>query len=379
VASILSDLVTGQNNAARNAGQEGVRTMTQQANAGAAAAKTPNVPVAATTTKIASQLGIESSNQFSDVLTILPEERSNAIVVSGTVDDLRLIHDLVAKLDVLLAQVRIEVVIAEVTLEDNATSGISELGLTISGDKLTGFSAVAAGTTISDGTITTNENTGHLDLAAVVSLKTTPRKSDVNILSVPNIVTTHNKEATIFVGQEQPTISSYLADSTSTSTSSGYRSTVSSKEIGITLKVKPLIGKDGSVQLDISQEVSDVISTTTIDGNEQPIIGKRQMESFVSAKSGDIIVLGGLQTNKQSRSSTRLGPIPIIGDLLGTRTRGKTRTDLVFFLRPTVLTNTSADNSSALKRVEEFPEPQRTNVTRALNGETQGPSHARGK
>lgn len=377
VASILSDLVQGQNNAARSSGQEGVNAATRQA-AAAATAK-PNSPATPATAKVAAQLGLETSNQFSDVLTILPEERSNAIVVSGTVDDLRLIRDLVAKLDVLLAQVRIEVVIAEVTLEDNATSGISELGLNIAGDKLVGFSGKAAGVTVANGAITTNANTGHLDLAADVTLATTPRKSDVNILSVPNIVTTHNKEASIFVGQKQPTISSYLNDTTTNSTIGGYRSTISGEEIGITLDVKPLIGTDGSVQLDIKQKVSDVIGTTTIDNNQQPIVGERRMESFVSAKSGDIIVLGGLQTTKQNRSTSRLGPIPIIGDLLGTRTKTKTRTDLVFFLRPTVLTNTAADNAPALKQVEEFPDQQRRNVKRVLNGETPEPSHARGK
>lgn len=378
VASILSDLVQGQNNAARNSGQEGASTATRQANA---AAGKPNTPAAPSTgsTKLASQLGLETSNQFSDVLTILPEERSNAIVVSGTVDDLRLIHDLVSKIDVLLAQVRIEVVIAEVTLDDNKASGISELGLKISGDKLVGFSGTASGVGVTNGTITTNANTGHLDLAADIALGTTPRKSDVNILSVPNIVTTHNKEASIFVGQEQPTISSYLNDTTTTSTIGGYRSTIGQQEIGITLTVKPLIGKDGSVQLDIKQEVSDVIGTTTIDNNPQPIVGKRKMDSFVSARSGDIIVLGGLQTNKQTYSTNRLGPIPILGDLLGSRQKENKRTDLVFFLRPTVLTNTAADNAPALKQVDDFPDPQRTNVQRALDGKTQGPDHARGK
>ncbi len=334
-----------------------MRAATPSPNATPAATPAATAPVVAA---LRPQLEFDPSSQFSAVLTILPEVRSNSLVVSGTVDDLRLIHDLVAKIDILLAQVRIEVVIAEVTLGDNATSGISELGLEIIGAKLVGFSGTAAGIAVPSATITPGVvGSGPYDLAATINLGTTPRKSNTNILSVPNIVTTHNKEALIFVGQEQPSISSYLNDSTTNTTTGGYRSTIGKKEIGITLKVMPLIGSDGSVQLEIDQEVSDVIGTTTIDNNAQPIVGKRKMESFVSVRSGEIVVLGGLQTSKENRSTSRLGPIPIIGDLLGRRTKEKSRTDLVFFLRPTILTNTAADNAPALKQVEEFPKAQR--------------------
>jgi general secretion pathway protein D len=378
VASILSDLVKGQNNAAHTNGQDGAR-VSPAVTPGQPAQ--PNAPAAPTAASLAPQLGLEPSNQFSNVLTILPEERSNAIVVSGTVDDLRLIHELVAKIDVLLAQVRIEVVIAEVSLGDSATSGISALGLTIAGDKLVGFSGTAAGIGVQNGVVSTNPNNGNLDLAAEISLGTTPRKNDVNILSVPNIVTTHNKKASIFVGESQPTISSYLNDGTTgTTAGTGYRSTINQQQIGITLTVTPLIGTDGSVQLDIEQKVSDVVGNTIIDNNSQPIVGERNMNSFVSAKSGDIIVLGGLQTNKQSHTTSRLGPIPFIGDLFGTRQRENTRTDLVFFLRPTVLSNSTLDNQPALNQVQEFPEPQRTKVQRALKGETiLAPVNGRGK
>lgn len=369
VASILSQLVSGQNTAAKGAGQESGRPFQGvPAPAGSLPGSTPAAP--APPAPALATLPLESSNQFSALLTILPEERSNSIVVSGTVDDIRLINDLVAKIDVLLAQVRIEVVIAEVTLDDSASSGISALGLQIDGDRLVGFSGTAAGVAITDGIVTRPGvvGPGPFDLAGQISLATTPRKSNANILSVPNIITTHNKEGKIFVGESRPVISSYLNDGASGSGvgTSGYRSTVSSKDIGIDLSVKPLIGADGSVQLEIKQEVNDILGDVTIDGNPQPRIGRRSTESFVSVKSGEIIVLGGLQRNSQSRSTSRFGPVPIIGDLLGARSRQNTRTDLVFFLRPTVLTNTSADNAAALQQVEKFPKKQREQVKQAL-------------
>ena len=360
VASTLAQLVSTQNGAARKSGTEPA---------------TSNVPVPATAgpqpmpaaTAVTANLKTEPSNQFSALLTILPEERSNAIIVSGTEGDIRLINELIAKIDIILAQVRIEVVIAEVTLGDNATTGISALGLKIEGDKLVGYSGSAAGLGVTNGVVTPGSN----DLAALVALSTTPRKNNTNILSVPTILTTHGKEGKIFVGESRPVISSYLNDSSSfgvnaNTTGTGYRSTVNAKDIGIQLSVKPLIGNDGAVQLEIKQEVNDVLGDIIIDGNPQPRIGKRSTESFITAKSGEIIVLGGMQRTSQSRSTSRLGPIPIIGDLLGKRTSEKTRTDLVFFLRPVVLTNTAADNAPALQRVDQFPKDQREQVQQAI-------------
>lgn len=382
VASILSQLVAGQNNAARTAGSDGSGRPLSVSSAAANNPVTPGMPPppANVTAPAGADLGLEPSNQFSALLTILPEERSNSIVVSGTVDDIRLIHDLVEKIDVLLAQVRIEVVIAEVTLSDGATSGISELGLAIDDSKLVGFTLAGPSTSITGYGTVPNPTGGDpisssyaairkdWDLNALVKLTTTPRKSNATILSQPNIITTHNKEGKIFVGEQRPVISSYLNDSTTTGVNvgSGYRSTVSSKDIGIQLSVKPLIGNDGSVQLEIKQEVNDILGDITIDGNPQPRIGRRTTESFVSVKSGEIIVLGGLQRTSKSKSTSRLGPIPFLGDLFGSRSRDDTRTDLVFFLRPTVLTNTPADNIPALQQVDQLPKEPRARIHEAL-------------
>ncbi len=368
VATVLTQLVSGQNNATRSAGQESAHTGQTAAPAQVpGGAQQAAAAPAASAVAAALGIGAEASNQFSALLTILPEERSNSIVVSGTVDDIRLIEDLVAKIDVLLAQVRIEVVIAEVTLDDAATSGISALGLNIVGNRLVGFSGAGGGFAVANGKLTPN-GSGGTDLAMDIALTTTPRKNNATILSQPNIITTHNKEGKIFVGEQRPVISSYLPDTSSAgiNNGTGYRSTVSQLDIGISLTVKPLIGTDGSVQLDIKQEVNDVLGEIIIDGNPQPRIGKRSTESFVTAKSGEIIVLGGLQRTSRTRQTNRLGPIPIIGDLLGSRQREDQRTDLVFFLRPYILTNTPADNDQALEQMKTLPEAEKDRVRKAL-------------
>lgn len=372
VANLVSQLVSGQNQAVQRASgsvRPGQVVSNNQA-------EQPQ-PTAEAVAAAANELGI-ASNEFSTFVTILADERSNAVVVSGTVDDIRLIRDLVEKVDVLLAQVRIEVVIVEVTLRDELATGISKLGLNVVNGKLEGFRGTAPGLIVGGGANSDGEPTDFAsfdgwDLTGFIELTTTPLKSDANILSVPAIVTTHNKEARIFVGQETPVISGYLNDATvgQSAIGGGYRTTVNFREVGIELKVKPLIGNDGSVQLEISQRVEDLLQPTVIDGNPQPVIGKRETESFISVRNGEVIVLGGLQRENNSRSRSRLGGIPIIGDLLGSRTRAKEKTDLIFFLRPVVLTNSQTDNIEALRRIQGAP--QQRAVERALNPDAPSP------
>jgi general secretion pathway protein D len=355
VATLLSQLVTGQTAAAKTAGQTPDNRTNNRNTPPAPAAGNNNAPAAALVQNAA------AAETFSSLLTILADERSNAIVVSGTADDIRLLRDLVTKIDVLLAQVRIEVVIAEVTLSDDSTTGVDSLGLRVENNRLTGFSASGPGASIggigAGGVSGFADSTGYgQNLTAAIGLSTTPRKNNTTILSVPTIVTSHNKEAEIFVGETRPVISGTTSSASGGSTGLTTSSTVTQQEIGIRLKVTPLIGPDGSVQMEIEQEVEDVLGTVTIDGNEQPRIGRRTTTSFVSAANGDIIVLGGLQRDSNSKTTSRLGPIPFLGDLFGRRTRSKSRTELIFFLRPVVLTNTAVDNAEIIKRLESNPQ-----------------------
>ncbi len=351
VATLVTSLVTGQTTAAARAGNT-VRGATVNR------APTPVAPVAGAAGATTSQMG---ADEFSSNLTVLPDVRSNSVVVSGTNDDLRLLHDLIDKVDIVLPQVRIEVVIAEVKLSDNESNGFNTLGLTVTNGKLVGIGGTGAGfgvnganaiatTNLPANTTQVGGSQGTLgannSLSATIGLVTTPRKGDLKILSVPAITTTHNKEATLFVGESRPVITG----STLSTTTGASTSTVSQRDIGITLKVLPLIGKDGSVQLQVSQSVEDILGTTILDGNDQPIIGRRTTDSYVSALSGEIVVLGGLQRTVTTKSTSRLGPIPIIGDILGSSTNLEEKQELIIFLRPYVLNSSAVDNLDALSR-----------------------------
>jgi len=350
VATLVAGLVTGQTTAATRAGNTTRSTTLNRATTAA-----PVTTDAAATAAAGSQQA--GADEFSNTVTVLPDIRSNSIVVSGTNDDLRLLHDLIDKVDVVLPQVRIEVVIVEVKLSDNETNGFNTLGLTVTNGKLVGIGGNGAGFGVNGATATptaiapnsANATQGLLagnNLSATIGLVTTPRKGDLKVLSVPAITTTHNKEATIFVGESRPVITG----STLSTTTGASTSTVSQRDIGIQLKVLPLIGKDGSVQLQVSQSVEDILGTTILDGNDQPIIGRRTTDSYVSAMSGEIVVLGGLQRTVSTKSTSRLGPIPFLGDILGSSTNTEEKQELIIFLRPYVLNSSAVDNLDALSR-----------------------------
>ncbi len=212
-----------------------------------------------------------SPTDFSSYLTFVPDTRNNAIIAQGTPGDLTILEKLINSMDSPLPQVRIEVVIVDVSLNDQFDSGISALGLEIKNDRLVGISGSATGLTLG-GSVTSSatsttfarlldptkivSNTG---LTAIVNLATTPRKSDARIVSSPTIRTMHNSTATIFVGENR----SFANGSVNGGTNGGTTTTFQQLPIGVTLTVTPLIGSDGTVQMTIQQNVSDFAGNDT--------------------------------------------------------------------------------------------------------------------
>ncbi len=334
VSTLLTQLVTGQTNAAQKTSAQSVRPG-QVTVPGQPAAPQPAAPApAAMTVNVTDVAGLAGSNEFSTLVTVTYDERSNAVIVSGTGDDIRLIKDLVDKIDIILAQVRIEVIIAEVTLSDTDKTGLTALNLTAATNATTGvrsitnFSGAVAGWNITEGIVD--------PLSLKAALTDAGTRSNVNVLSAPTIVTTHNKEAQVVVGQKRPVVTG----TTSVSTTGGTSSTYTYQSIAIDLKVTPLIGDDGSIQLKIDQKVDDLLGSTTIDGNQVPIIGTRQATSFINVYDSQMVVLGGLQRQKFGNDRAKIGflaEIPIISHLLGGREKSVERTELLLFVRPHVI------------------------------------------
>lgn len=376
LAGVLNSVITGQTRVVQQRNQRAARggQPIGQPQLPAQPPQVPGAPPASAPVQFnqAVNAAIESigTNEFSALMTIQPDPRSNSIVVVGTADDLRLINGLIAKLDIVLAQVRIELVIAEVTLEDNHQSGISALGLQVDGDRLVGFNLLADGIGVGGSTALNEGDSSFasisrlggpgslgrsLDLTGVVSLGITPRKRNATILTVPAIVTSHGKEAIIRDGETRPVVTS-----STTIPGAAAGATTSSQivqlDIGTTITLTPYIGPDGWVQLALQQHLSDVTGTVTVDSNVQYIIGERETTSYITAKSGEIYVLGGFRKRVNLKETNRLGPLAFIGDLFGSRRKNYYHKELIFFLRPQVLENKSAiDNAETMKRVETLP------------------------
>lgn len=352
VVTVLSKIISGQTSAIQKSTgsvRPGQGPQPMQPNV-------PNAPNAGApaqpTIVSASAAEGAGTTEFSAVMTVTNDDRSNAVVVFGTADDIRLVRGLIDKLDIVLAQVRIEVVIADVTLDDNHQSGISALGLKIEGNKLVGFSGTEASVAVSNGVITHPGS----DLAAEIAIKTTPRKRNNTIITQPATVTSHGKKAVFFTGETRPVVTGTLQSAAGATNGLASSSTVTQQQIGTTLTVTPFIGVDGSVQLDMIQSVEDVTGEVQVDANTQYIIGKRESTNYISAHSGDIIVLSGFRKATNIRETNRLGPIPFLGDLFGSRRKSESRQELVFFLRPTVLVNNPAiDNAETMKRIDALP------------------------
>lgn len=374
VASLLSQLVSGQNQAASKAGQQSVRLNQTGAVApivGPVAPGAPTPGAALAAAGLPANL-LEGTNEFSTLVTILPDERSNAVIISGTLSDIQLISELVSKIDILLAQVRIEVVIAEVSSENSDATGINALGLKFEGNKLTGFVTNGAGVAIGGGEVdssgspsgfaTITRGDGGYSLAGILSLTAHSVKSKVTILANTTLATTHNKKAEIFVGESRPVFGQIQAlDTIGTGTSANsaaLRSSITQQEAGIKMAITPLIGADGTVQLEIEQTFNAFgLDVPLGDGLQQPSINKREAKSFLNVGDKEIVALGGYQNSTISKSRSRLGPIPILGDLLGPRSGSVKHTELMVFIRPHVIRTIEDTTADAMAKMRTSSDP----------------------
>jgi general secretion pathway protein D len=318
-----------------------------------------------------------ASLQFSNFVGLSADERTNSIVAYGTQQDLDTLEELIGKIDIPLPQVRIEAIITEVALNDNQSSGINSLGFLVTEDGKLTF-----GKSITDGGGNVIDNaaggifgsgfsiTGNADGLLEAVLNSAESDSDVRILSTPTIVVSHNEEGVVNVSESRPIITS--SSSSLDNSLSNVRSNIEFRDIGIQLTVTPLIGADGSVQMTIEQTVDNVAGNTEIDGNEQPIIGRREATSTITVNSGEVIILGGLQENRRNESNSYfpvLGKLPVVKKVFGGDSTDYTRTELIIFVRPTMLSkpgdaqNMSREKLDAIEGGSEVDEYLDTGTT----------------
>lgn len=300
--------------------------------------------------------GAGKGTEFSENLNIVADPNSDNIIVSGTDKDIAYVKRLVEKLDTLLPQVLLDVVVCEVTLEEKDASGIQAFSAAYSsanGGRVAGGIpglSIAGDGTIGAGTDATRAMTLK-DFSIEGVLTTATYSNKISVLGNPSVVATHRKEGIIEVTERRPLIMGATTNNNSDTTSEQ----IEYESIGLKLSVIPKVGSDGTITLDIDQTAESIIGNTTINGNEQPIIGQRIAKSTVSVRDREMVVLGGLQEHRKSDNKGKfpiIGHIPIVGDLVNPTSNEITRRDLLIFIRPTVMTTTAKANDVARERME---------------------------
>ena len=354
VASILNEVIKGQQSAVK-ASKTAKTNAANARNRANAVANARNKNTRLPTNLRADQSG--ATRQFSDYVTIASDERSNSIVAYGTPIDLKQIENIISQVDIILAQVKIDVIITEVTLSDKQVSGLSSFGIEHSkvANSQTGRKGWYGETSTwslsdSDATSAFSLGIGEQGFSAVFNVA--EQNNKVKILSAPSITTTHNNVATINVSQRYPLMSGSTSyDGTAYPTT---KTEIEWRDIGIQLEVTPRIGDNGAVQMKIKQTVESVVDNVLIDGNKQPVIGKREAESYVSAMTGEILVLAGLQQSTSNDSDGDvwlLSDIPLLGNLFKPARDSFERTELIIFIRPTVIVSESLEKFSAKNNI----------------------------
>jgi len=294
---------------------------------------------------------------------IQADPTTNTLIITASESVYRDMRTVIEQLDARRAQVYIESLIVEVSAQKAAELGVQWAAS--SGDStgtrvglLTGFSskgnnlinqtvAKAAGTIpLPPGnglTLGILNQTGLGALAHALESDTS-----ANILSMPNLITLDNEEAKIIVGQNVPFVTGqYTTAASAGSAGVNPFQTVERKDIGLQLRVKPQISQGGTVRMAIYQENSTIDTTVNTDGAGLATT-KRSLETNVLVDDGQIIVLGGLIDDKLQDGMEKvpgLGDIPLIGGLFQYKTRNHAKTNLMVFLRPTIIRNSEESMS----------------------------------
>jgi general secretion pathway protein D len=278
---------------------------------------------------------------------IQANEATNSIIVTGDAETKQTVKNIIAKLDVRRAQVLIEAIIAEVSTSDAKELGIQWIakgGAGIGITNLNGALPALIGSAGGDSSALANSFQGGVNFIAGsydnnskngfgVLINALNSSGNTNILSTPSILTLDNHEAEIVVGQEVPFITNkQLSDSGSNPFQNYER-----KDVGLKLKVKPQINDGSSIKLDIAQEISNVLNSSSA---SDLITSKRTLNTSVMVEDGKMLVLGGLIDDTVRDSVAKvpiLGDLPLLGRLFSYNTKSKGKSNLMIFIRPTIL------------------------------------------
>lgn len=276
------------------------------------------------------------------IAQVVADEANNALLIRSSEKDFRMIKSTLQKMDIVPLQVLIEATIAEVTLTDEMRFGLQWYfntgGL---GNGYTGNVRLANG---NDGSLVpsfpgfsgvVNDSTGGIRgvLDALEGV------TSVNVISSPHLMALNNHTAELQVGDEVPVITQQQQNTTNIN--STLVNTVQFRDTGVILKVTPRVSSDGTINMEIEQEVSNVVQAID-SGALTPTISQRMVKSTIVAQSGETIVLGGLISDQEINTRSGLpfvSRIPVFGSLFSRTEINKTRTELLVLISPKIVRN----------------------------------------
>lgn len=282
-----------------------------------------------------------SDNSVMPGVRITADTSANSLLVYASAENYRTIERALQQIDRPRAQVAIDVTIAEVTLNDQLNYGVQfylanhvglgSVGLSGSGQPLTS-SDTASGFNILVG----HNATPHLIINALHQL------TDVKILSNPSLMVLDNQEATLEVGDQVPVST---GSATVLSANNAVVNTIDYKNTGIILDVIPRVSPDNTIQLDISQEISNVVDPTGGGGVSTgtattPTISERKVKSQINVTSGQMVMLAGLVADTQTKTRSGIpgfDQLPLIGGAFSSSDKHLTRTELIILIRPQIV------------------------------------------
>ena len=269
-----------------------------------------------------------------EVPSVVPDLENNSLLISTSGAEYKRIESILNQLDVLPTQVMIEAVIAEVRLNDELKFGLR--WAVESGKFRFNLSDVASGSAAAS---LPGAAWSFVSSDLQVTLNALSSVTDVNIVSSPNILALNGQKANLQVGDQVPIVTQQSAGVQTIN--APVVNSITLKDTGVILSVLPRINSAGRVMLDIDQEVSNVVKTTT-SGIDSPTIQQRKLTTKVVVNDGESIALGGLiqERNNLDRGQVPiLGDIPILGNIFKNKTDSITRTELIIFIRPHVVRN----------------------------------------
>ena len=295
----------------------------------------PETPIAPEQPSNAAEMNPDAASGEASGPRIVIDEQSNALMIRATKEDYDDILQALQQIDVPPDQVLIEATIAEVTLNDDLRYGL-QWYFGRPGSRAT-FSTTNGGAVAGTfpGYVYTYTGTDvRVVLDALSSI------TNVSVISAPKLLVTNNQPALLQVGDQVP-IATQSAIST-LDPNAPIINTIQFRDTGVILEVTPRINRSGAVNLEVTQEVSDVAKTTT-SGIDSPTIQQRRISSNVLVADGQTVALGGLIRNNEGRTRDGLpflSDIPVLGHLFRSDGMSMQRTELLIFMRAKIVHNT---------------------------------------